>query len=266
MIPLFRHAVRRRRSGLLGWALGLVSMVALVALSYPAVRGNAELDKTFAQLPPGVRAMLGLGSGTGLTSPVGYLDSQFFANLLPVLLLVFAIGTASWAIAGDEARGTLELLLANPVSRARVALARLAALILMLVALSAVTLAALLLARGPAGLGEVTVTGLCAAVAASAALALAYAAVAFALGAAGATRRVALGAAASAAVAGYVVEGLGQSVPPLRPVRAVMPWHWLLAGDPLLHGAGWLSLGVPLLVAAALSAAGIAVFTRRDLR
>jgi hypothetical protein len=70
-------------------SLGLVGVVALIAVSYPAVRGNAELDQTFAQPSPAVRSLLGLTGGTGLTSPAGYLDSQFFANLLPVLLLVF---------------------------------------------------------------------------------------------------------------------------------------------------------------------------------
>ena len=50
MISIVVHAVRRRRLGLLGWSLGLVGAVALIAVSYPAVRGNAELDQTFAQL------------------------------------------------------------------------------------------------------------------------------------------------------------------------------------------------------------------------
>jgi hypothetical protein len=49
-------AIRRRRVGLLGWSLGLVALVTLVAVSYPAVRGNAELDRTFAQMSVSARA------------------------------------------------------------------------------------------------------------------------------------------------------------------------------------------------------------------
>jgi ABC-2 type transport system permease protein len=266
MISIVVHAIRRRRIGLLGWSLGLVGVVALVAVSYPAVRGNAELDRTFAQLSPAVRSLLGLSAGTGLTSPAGYLDSQFFANLLPVLLLVFGIGCGAWAIAGDEDGGTLELLLANPVSRARIALARFAALTLMLTGLAAVALAALLLARGPAGLGQVSVPRLCAAVAATTALGLAYAAIAFAAGAAGAGRGAAIAAASAAAVAGFVLEGLGEAVNALRPVRAAMPWHWLLGADPLRNGLTWQSLGWPLALSVVLAAAGTAAFTHRDLR
>ena len=266
MISIAVHAVRRRRLGLLGWSLGLVGVVALVAVSYPAVRGNAELDQTFAQLSPAVRSLLGLTGNTGLTSPAGYLDSQFFANLLPVLLLVFGIGCGAWAIAGDEEAGTLELLLANPVGRGEVALARFAALTIMLAGLAAVTLVALLLARGPAGLTQVSVARFCAAVASSAALGLAYAAIAFTVGAAGARRGVAIAAASGLAVVGFVLEGLGEAVTSLRPLRAAMPWHWLLGTDPLLNGLSWQSLGLPLALSVALAAAGTVRFIHRDLR
>jgi ABC-2 type transport system permease protein len=265
MTGVLVQAIHRRRVGLLGWALGLVGVVALIALSYPAVRGNAELDRTFAQLSPAVRSLLGLGGSAGLTSPTGYLNSQFFANLLPVMLLIFGIGSGAWAIAGDEAAGTLELLLANPVSRAQVAIARFTALVLMIVGLSTVTLAALLLARGPAGLGQVTPPHLTAAVAATASMGLAYAAFAFALGAGGASRAAALATASAVAVVGFVLEGLGQVVTALRPVRNAMPWHWLLSADPLTHGATWQAIAWPLALAIVLGSAGTAAFARRDL-
>jgi beta-exotoxin I transport system permease protein len=259
-------AIRRRRVGLLGWSLGLVALVTLVAVSYPAVRGNTELDRTFAQMSPAVRSLLGLGAGAALTSPAGYLNSQFFANLLPVMLLIFGIGGGAWAIAGDEAAGMLELLLANPVSRPHVAVARFTAVAVMICGLAVVTLAALLAAREPAGLGQVTPMHLTAAVAATAAMALVYSALAFAVGAGGGARATALATAGGAAVVGFVLEGLGQAVAALRPLRDLMPWHWLLAADPLVHGASWRALGLPLAVTVVLCAAGTVAFVRRDLR
>ncbi len=76
----------------------MLAAVGLVAISYPTVRDNSALDKTFQGLPPSVQALLGLDPANALTSPVGYLDSQFYANLLPIILLVFSIGLGSWAI------------------------------------------------------------------------------------------------------------------------------------------------------------------------
>ena len=52
-----------------------------------------------------------------LASPAGYLNSQIYALLAPLLLLIFSIGGGAGAVAGEEERGTLDLLLAHPVRR-----------------------------------------------------------------------------------------------------------------------------------------------------
>ena len=103
MIPVLTQTLRRRRTSLAWWALAVAGMCALLAVAYPTVRDNNELDKTFANLPPGVEALLGLSGGNLLTSPAGYLDSQFFANILPIMLLVFAVGLAG--LDGGRRRG-----------------------------------------------------------------------------------------------------------------------------------------------------------------
>jgi ABC-2 type transport system permease protein len=260
------HAIRRRRAGLMWWSVGLVGMVALLAVAYPTVRDNAELDRTFADLPPGVEQLLGLGGGDTLTSPAGYLNSQFFANILPVMLLVFAVGMAAWIIAGDEAAGTLELLLANPIDRVRVALARFGGLVMALAGLVAVSSAALVALAHPTGLDQgLPAVRLVQATIASGLLALTFAALAFAVGAATGNRPVALAVAAGVAVAGYLVEGLAPQVAALRGVRAIDPWHWLIDTDPLRHGLTWQTWLAPLVAVAALVAAGLPILARRDL-
>ena len=199
-------------------------------MAYPTIRDNHELDSTFANLPPGLQALLGLSDGNLLTSPAGHLDSQFFANILPVMLLVFAVGLAGWTVAGDEAAGSLELLMANPVSRVRVALARFVAVVCLLAVLAAVCVLALAALAPSTGLNDgLSVARMAAATIAASLLALTIAAVAFAVGAATGNRPAALGAATALAVAGYVLEGLAQQIPALHPTRLVNPWHWLLA-------------------------------------
>ncbi len=261
------QAIWRRRVGLWWWSVGLAGIVALLAAAYPTVRGNSELDKTFAGLPPSVQTLLGLQGGNLLTSPAGYLNSQFFANILPVMFLVFAVGAAAWTVAGDEAAGTLEILLANPVGRARVALARLGALVLALAVLAAVCALTLILLAPATGLDRGLPAGrMVAGTLAAALLALTFAALAYAVGAATGNRPAALAVASAAAVFGYLVEGLAQQVTALRPVRAGNPWHWLLDADPLRHGLTWQSWVLPLAATAALTVLGTAGLARRDLR
>ncbi len=267
MLAVLRQVIRRRRLGTLWWSLGLIGFAALLAVAYPTVRGNRALDQTFAGLPPGVQAALGLDPGSGLTSPVGYLNSQYFANILPALFLVFAIGLAAWSIAGDEAGGTLELLLANPVSRGRVAAERAGALVALLAVLTAVSAATLVLLDPVVGLDKgLAGDRVVAATVASALLALTFAAVAFCVGASTGRRSLALAVSATLAVAGYVIEGLAAQAPGLRPIRAASPWHWALGSAPLRHGLTWESWLLPLAVSLALFVLGAAVFARRDLR
>ncbi len=266
MTSVLLHALRKRRTALAWWSLGIGLMIALLAVAYPTLRDNNELDKTFANLPPGVEALLGLAGGTTLTSPAGYLNSQYFANILPVMLLVFAVGAAAWTIAGDESAGTLELVLANPVRRTVLALARLAALVLQLATLVAVSLL-VLLALGPStGLNRGLTAGhMLAATVASGLLALTFAAVAFAVGAATASRPAALAAAAALATAGYVLEGLAAQIDGLHITQAVNPWHWLIATDPLRHGFGWQAWVLPLVTSAVLVGLALPRLAHRDL-
>jgi ABC-2 type transport system permease protein len=266
MTAILTHTLWRRRTSLVWWALAIAGMCALLAVAYPTVRDNNELDKTFADLPQGVQALLGLSGGNLLSSPTGYLDSQFYANVLPIMLLVFGIGLAAWTIAGDETAGSLELLLANPVSRVRVAVARLAALVLLMASLCAVCFVTLVVLSPATGLNDgLPAARVAAATIAAALLAVTFAAVAFAVGAATGNRPAALGAAAAVAVAGYVLEGLSQQIHALRPLQTVNPWHWLLGHDPLRHGFVWQSWVPPVLATLVLAAAGLPRLARRDL-
>jgi ABC-2 type transport system permease protein len=256
----------RRRWSTLWWLAGLVGFAALLALAYPTVRGNAQLAQTFAGLPPGVQAALGLDPGSSLTAPIGYLNSQYFANVLPAVYLIFAIGLAAWAIAGDEAAGTLELVLANPISRARLLLERAAALTVLLGVLTAGSVGALALLAPPFGLAHGLGVGhMAAATVASALLALTFAAVALLIGAATGRRSWAISLSSALAVAGFVIQGLAAQVKVLQPVRAVSPWEWALGTDPLRHGLTWESALLPLVVSALLFAAAVPAFKRRDL-
>jgi ABC-2 type transport system permease protein len=260
------QAVRRRRIGLLWWVIGVAALTALVAVAYPTVRDNRELGSTFADLPPGVQALLGLDGGV-ITSPVGYLNSQLLANLLPAMLLIFAVGMAAWSVAGDERDGTLELLLANPISRTRVALARLLAMALLLALLASVAGGVLVALAPSTGLGATLPAGrIISAAGACALMGLTFAAVAFAVGAITGSRGAAIAAAAALAFGGYLVEGLAEAAPALRWLRPVNPWHWLLNGNPLQNGLTpdiWLGPAIATLV---FTTASLLVFARRDLR
>ena len=103
-------------------------MVALMVSVYPTVHANPALNRLVQQYPDALKAFIGFGGEVDYLSPAGYLGSELFSFMVPLLLLVAAIGAGARAIAGEEEAGTLELLLSCPVSRRRVVLEKLAAL------------------------------------------------------------------------------------------------------------------------------------------
>lgn len=114
---LFRKTLRDQRWAMLGWACGLVLLALYLAYIYPFVNQAAEMMKVLEKLPPVVKNLV--GKSQFMATPEGFFNLQPFSILLPLLFIVFAIARGSDATAGEEERGTLDLLLANPLPRRR---------------------------------------------------------------------------------------------------------------------------------------------------
>jgi ABC-2 type transport system permease protein len=262
-----RRFLRDRRRSFLWWSVGVAGMVLVSVAFFPSIEGDPSLDDMVQNIPEAMRTMLGMDEGVSFSSAPGYLQGRLFSTILPVLLLVFAIGVGARAVAGSEDDGTLELLLSNPVSRARVVGERVAAALALTAGLGVITTASVLVLAPLFGaLDGVDIAGLLVECAAMTGLALAHGAIALAVGAAVGGRGRALGTAAVVAVGGYLVNGLFALVDALEGARIVSPWNWFLRQNMLLHGPVWWSPVLPLVLAAVVLAVGIPMFLRRDLR
>ena len=102
---VLRVTLAQHRRALLWWAIGIALMASMFAAFYPSVRDSGDTfdDYVLEQLPEAFENII----GTDLTSPAGYLWSQLFSSVGPVVFLVYAIGSGSRAIAGEEEAGSL---------------------------------------------------------------------------------------------------------------------------------------------------------------
>jgi beta-exotoxin I transport system permease protein len=256
-----------RRRGLAGWTLGVTGLVLFTVAFFPTVEGDETFENLTDQLPASLRSLLGLAQGAPITSAPGYLHARLFSTLLPLLFVVYAIGLGARAIAGTEEDGTLEILLAHPVTRTRVALERYLANTALLAALTVVFVAVLAASAPPLGaLDGVSLTGLAGASAGAFALAILHGSIAYTVGAATGRRAPAIAAATTIAVAGYLIEGLLAVSDTIRPLRYASPWHWYLGRNMLTGGTAPDALAPPLLLSLALLAAATHLLNRRDLR
>lgn len=263
---LTSRLLRDRRTSTLWWSAGLVVTVVLVAVSFSTVEGQSEFDESIEDLPESVRVLLGVGDGLSISSPEGYLNSQLFANLLPILLTVFGVGLGAAILAGDEGTGRLELLMAHPISRRRVALERVAGMLALMVGLTAAA-AIVLAVLAPSNGLDVGADAFTAAFASSFALALLHASIAFGVGAWTGRRGLAIAVGAAMTVGGFLLQSLASLSDVLRPLRWLSPWQWFLDQPSVVDG--WSVTALPALVCVAASAfaigAGIWRFERRDL-
>jgi ABC-2 type transport system permease protein len=261
---VFAKSLRDVRRSFLWWSVGIVGLVAMIVAVYPSVRDNPGLNKLVEDYPEALKAFIAFGGAVDYASPAGYLGSELFSFMLPLVFLLALVGRAAAILAGEEEAGTLESLLANPISRRRLVLEKLGALVAEAVGLGGVLWLSLVVGTRIAGM-EVGALRLAAASVAALLLALAFGTVAFAIGAATGHRARAIAVTAALAVASYLVNGLAPLVDALDPFQKLSLFFHYAASDPLRSGLDGPHVAVLVLVAVVASAVSPFLFERRDI-
>ncbi len=115
MTTIFKNTLRRNLWQLLGWGFtfGLVALY-LMILYKPLVDQQAQMTSLIKAY--GENFVAFFGGSLDIVSPGAYLDFGFF-SYIPIIAGVFSLLVGSGLIVADEERGTLDLVLAHPVSR-----------------------------------------------------------------------------------------------------------------------------------------------------
>ena len=139
--PLFGHVWRANRGRLLVVSLAFVLWGTLLPIIFDAFGEQFQQIIDSGIIPP---QMAQFGGGD-IFSLSGSVALGFIHPIAVGMALVFAVGFAGAAVAGERQRGTLEVLLARPISRRRVYLTLAAAAALFVgIIVAALSLGALL--------------------------------------------------------------------------------------------------------------------------
>lgn len=259
------RSLRAIRRGIIGWSLGLVGLVAFEMAVFPTVRDDESISKLTQSYPEVIKELFGFGGAAfDFTSPPGYLGAELFSLIVPLLLTIAAIATGAGAIAGEEERGTLDLLLSLPVSRRRVVAEKLGAMAAEIGILGLVLLVALWIGIRAVGM-DIAIGKVAAASLAAGVLALGFGALALFVGAATGSRGTAIGVTAALATAAYLVNSLAALVSWLGPAQRVTPFYHYASPEPLRNGFSGAHLGALLLIAIVAAAAALVAVDRRDI-
>ncbi|HXU62808.1 MAG TPA: ABC transporter permease subunit [Polyangia bacterium] len=251
-------ALRLRLASTGSAALGLVAVLVIVGALFPAVGGTiGKLN-----LPRGVSQLLG---GADYATLTGWFRSEIGSVYGPLVMGAVAITAAAASTAGEEEDRILALVLAHPITRARLVAAKAGAVAVLVVIIAVAAWVGLLigvaLGGGGIGLGDTAAFAVHLAF-----FGLAIGAVALALGAGTGRRSLAAGVAAAVGVVGWLINGFAPLVSALDWLKYLSPFYYYAGDDPLTQGIDVGDLAVLGVVTVALVAVAMLAFERRDLR
>lgn len=143
MTTILLRLLVRSRVAILGWGLGLAAYGAYLILFYDTLMEQQDvLMQLLEQYPPELMAVF--GGVANFFTPGGYLDAYFF-SYMPLIIGIFALLAGSSLLAGDEENGTLDLILAHPISRTALFMGRLAGFLLVMILILGITWLAFIL-------------------------------------------------------------------------------------------------------------------------
>lgn len=253
---VFLKAMRDQRGMVLGFGVGGALMAALVLGVYPSYR---EALQDF-EMPPAFKALVG---DVEISTASGFLTVEFF-GWMPVLLAVYAIIQGTGVLGGEESSGTLDLLLAQPISRARLFIEKAASILVGTLAIVALILPGFAIPY-PAVDIDVSLGRMLVATVALAPLVLAFAALSLLAASFLPTRRDAASLLAAVAVASFFLNSLGQAVAILEPLQPASLFYYYHAADIVRSGVDFVGMGVLLGTAVVAGGLALALFQRRDI-
>ena len=256
----------RRATIIVGGAIGLLLVIVaggvITQFNTPAAR--EEIGNIVDAVPPIMQGLA--GKPVNVETLGGYIQYKY-GGFLPLVTGLWSILALSSTLAGESRRGSLDFLLATPISRRGLAWQKVFAHVLMV----AIAMAFIGGATALAGATFATLPGDEISVGAAFAfagwlglMALASGSLAFAL-APFVGRGSAAGLAGGVMLAGFLLNGYRTAIPELAPFADLTWFGWTTDHIPLANQFDWPSVALVAVVTLALMVAGVEAFARRDL-
>jgi len=234
--------LRSRIAMMLGWGVGLAVWGLLVLLIFPSMA-----DQFAAMDLPEFYEVFGVGEGAQLGTLEGFVTVEMTNFVGPIVLGIVAVVMGGATLAGEEDSGTLETLLALPLPRYRIVLAKGAALalafLLILLIMFLGTWGGLLMIQDQVET-DLTAVDLLTGALAPWPLLMFFLTLSMWLGAYLPTRGHATAIGTALLIASYMIEGLGAISEKIEPLRPYVPHHYFTEMNALVDGWDATCVGV----------------------
>jgi len=259
LVNTFTKAVADRMLLVLLAGIGVALMNVAMGPMY------ASLEDTIAEvmgsMPDVFRAIAGVADET---TAAGFYTAEVYSMVAPFVVIYVALASATKAFGGEVEDRTMGLLMANPVPRTRLAIDKLAAMVVHVVLVSVLIGLGTWVGVVIGGL-DVSSGNVVAITVHMALLAVVFGTLGMIVSIATARRIMALLAVMLVALVAYLWSGFVPLVDSIAGLASLSPWYHYIGSGPLLNGMDWASAALLVIMASLLAVIAIALFKRRDI-
>lgn len=234
-----------------------LAVLAAFAISIGAGMGDA-LDEMTQSFPEALNTFI------GADAPGGYVVNEVFELIAPLALIAFVVSAGASAIAGEEQRKTMSILIAQPLTRTNVLTSKVVSVLITLAFAVLVLWAAIAISVSLVDI-ELGVGDVAAACIHLFFLAAFFGAVALAVGAATGRPDIALAVGGGLAVLSWLGKSMLE-LADLDRLAQLSPWYYYSGSDPLTEGVNYAHLAVLAGLTLIAMVVAYRTFRARDLK
>ncbi len=253
--------LRDKRKTFLWWGFGVILLTIWYSMMFTAMEGDMSgINQMMeSELIKGL-----LGGAYDLSTPAGWLGAELLPLLGPLIFIVFAVSFATSTLTGEEEKGTLNLLLTNPITRVSVYLQKFFAMTLGVLVMGLVFWVGNIIGTSAANMG-LSFVSLAEVSFSLVLLGFLFGTLALALGGLTGKRGISTGVASAVGIVSYLLNSMSEIVQSLKPFQPASVFHYYGGGEVLRNGIDFGDVGILLAGTVVLFVIGIYGFQRRDI-
>jgi ABC-2 type transport system permease protein len=259
---VFLKTLRDNRQPIFWFSLGLIFISFYLMYFYPFISRQIGILKVIESLPPVIRNLI--GDTAKLATPEGFFNVQPFSILAPLVFLFFAISRGVELIAGEFERGTLEILLTIPFSRARIMGEKFSALLLSLLWLAVVFWIAMTTAAWIFSV-NLSAARLAEAIFSCCLLGLCFTSLTLLISSLTLRKRLSVGVVSGYAIVAYLVNAYAPMVPALQTYQPFSLFYYYNGNSPIINGIDIIHVLFLIICAAMFFLLAMVLFNRKDI-
>ena len=228
--------LRDRRRSLIWWVVGIFGYLLGIGAFYPIVSENQnQFEAVLDAYPEELLAIMGVAERENLFDPVGFIQAEALGWIVPLVFAIYGAVQGARAVAGEEEDGTIDLVMATPLTRSGLVSQKLLALVLAEMVLGAALFFSIALDTLLFDL-DIPMGNIAAAALMAVLLGVFFGSLALAVGAATGLRALSTGVVSFVAAGSYLLNSLGTLVEGMKALQPVSPFYYYDSSNPLRNG------------------------------